>query len=91
MFEDVLAFILGGGVTFFLVVRPLYSFLRAVTPQRRDALKEAQERLEIARKEAEAARLNKQAEELYEKMYKETLEEQEASEEQQTNNKRGSR
>jgi len=92
MIEELLAFILGGGMTFFFVVRPVYRFIRAVVPQRRDSLEEAKERLEIARKEAAAAKLNKQAEELYEKMYKETLEDESSENNDETiNNNRSTR
>jgi hypothetical protein len=76
LFEDILLLmLLASGV--FLIGVPTYKFVKAVIPKKRNTLLEAKERLEQARLEAEAARLNKEAEKLYEKMYEETLQDEE--------------
>lgn len=67
-----IALMIGTGV--FFVGIPLIKIIKMLLPSRRDSLKEAQERLEIARKEAEAARLNKEAEKVYSEIYEEVLE-----------------
>jgi len=90
LIEDILLILFGSGISFLFVVRPIYKFIVAVIPREKDSLKEAKERLEIARKEIEAAKLNKQTEELYEKMYKETLED-EFSETEENNKNRSTR
>ena len=63
-FEGVLLLLLFG-VTVFAIGIPAVKLFRLMFPSKRDSLKEAQERLEIARKEAEAARLNKEGEKVY--------------------------
>lgn len=76
LFEDILLLmLLASGV--FLIGVPTYKFVSKVIPKRRNSLSEAKERLEQARLDAEAARLNKEAEKLYEKMYEETLQDEE--------------
>jgi hypothetical protein len=72
LFEDILFLLMGGAGIFFIGI-PFYKFLRAVVPQKRNSLAEAKERLEQARLDAEAARLNKEPEQLYTRMYDETL------------------
>jgi hypothetical protein len=75
-FEDILLLmILASGVL--LVGVPTYRYVKAVLPQRKNPLAEAKERLEKARLEVEAARLDKEREKLYEKMYKEVLQDEE--------------
>jgi hypothetical protein len=54
---------------------PLVKELSIMYPKKTDSVKEAQERLEAARKEREAARLNKEAEKVYSELYNEALEE----------------
>jgi hypothetical protein len=49
-------------------------------PVKRDLVAEAQERLDVARKELEATRLNKEAEQLYSKLYDDVLQEDETQE-----------
>lgn len=61
-------------ISFFLIVLPLCKFYRALAPVKRDALKEAKMRLDVAKAEAEAAVLNKETEKLYEEIYSEVLE-----------------
>lgn len=73
-FEGILlALLIGVGIL--MVGVPLAKVFRIMFPKKTDSLKEAQERLEIARKEAEAARLNKEAEKVYSELYDEALEE----------------
>lgn len=75
-FEDLMLLVLlWTGV--FLIGVPVYKFVKAVVPKKRNSLVEAKERLEQARIDAEAARLNKEAEKLYEEMYEETLQDDE--------------
>jgi hypothetical protein len=52
---------------------PLVRFWKAAPWRRRDPLAEAKERLRIAQLEAEAARVNREAEKIYEKLYEDTL------------------
>lgn len=82
LFEDILLLmLLASGV--FLIGVPTYRFVKAVIPKKRNTLLEAKERLEQARLDAEAARLNKEAEKLYEKMYEETLQDEETKQQQE--------
>jgi hypothetical protein len=80
LFESVLLFIAVGIAIFFIGI-PLIKLVKALIPPKRDPLQEAQQRLEIAHKEMEAARLNKEAEKLYQKMYQEVLDEETSQEE----------
>jgi hypothetical protein len=73
-FEGILLALLVG-VGILMVGVPLVKVFRIMFPKKTDSLKEAQERLEIARKEREAARLNKEAEKVYSELYDEVLEE----------------
>lgn len=61
----------------FLIGIPLFKLVRALIPKKRNPLAEAQERLEQTRLEVEAARLEKEREKLYNKMYEEALQEDE--------------
>ena len=72
LLEDIL---LAGavGVVLLMVGLPIYRFLKVAPWRRRDPLAEAQERLRIAKLEAEAARVNREAEKVYERLYEETL------------------
>lgn len=72
-FEGVL-FLLLVLVGLFAVGIPLVKIFKMVFPSKRDTLREAQERLEVARKDEEAARLNKEAEKVYSRIYEEVLE-----------------
>lgn len=78
LFQDILI-LLAFGIGVFFIGIPLYKIVKITLPQKRDPVKEAQIRLEMARKENEAAHLNKEAEKLYETMYEEALDDQEAS------------
>jgi hypothetical protein len=52
---------------------PLVRFLKVVPWRRKDPLAEAHDRLRRARIEAEVARVNREAEKIYEGLYEETL------------------
>lgn len=62
------------GVGILMVGAPLVKLFRIVFPSKKDSLEEARIRLEVARKEAEAARLNKETEKVYSEIYSEVLE-----------------
>ncbi|HWW87089.1 MAG TPA: hypothetical protein VNZ26_26010 [Vicinamibacterales bacterium] len=72
LLEDIL---LAGavGIVLLMVGLLIYRFLKVAPWRRRDPLAEAQERLRIAKLEAEAARVNREAEKVYERLYEETL------------------
>lgn len=53
---------------------PAWKLYRTLVPPKKDPLKEAKIRLEIARSEAEAAKLNQETEKLYDNLYKDVLE-----------------
>ncbi len=74
-FEGILLLLLFG-ITIFAIGIPAVKLLRLMLPHKRDSLKEAQERLEVARKEAAAARLNKETEKVYSEIYEEVLEDE---------------
>jgi len=71
----------------FLIGIPLYKLVRAIVPKKRNPLAEAQDRLEQTRLEVEAARLEKEREKLYSKMYEEALQEDETEIQQQEKRK----
>jgi len=71
----------------FLIGIPLYKLVRAMVPKKRNPLAEAQDRLEQTRLEVEAARLEKEREKLYSKMYEEALQEDETEIQQQEKRK----
>jgi hypothetical protein len=80
LFETLLIFVALGVAVFFVGI-PLIKLVKALVPPKKDPLKEAQLRLELAHKEAAAARLNKETEKLYTKMYQEVLEDDTSQEE----------
>lgn len=51
-----------------------------MVPSKKDPVVEAKERLEVARAEAEAARLNKETEKVYSHLYEEVLQDEEEGE-----------
>jgi hypothetical protein len=75
LFETIMIFLTGGIGVFFVGI-PGYKLVKRLLPHKVDALADAQERLEIARKEIEAARLNKEADELYRKSIQEILDDE---------------
>jgi hypothetical protein len=72
LLEDILLAI-AVGVALLVVSVPIVRFMKVAPWRRRDPLAEAQERLRIAKLEAEAARVNREAEKIYENLYEETL------------------
>jgi hypothetical protein len=73
LLEDILLAVVVGVVVLFAGV-PIVRFLKAATPPKpRDPLAEAEERLRVAKREAEAARVNREADAIYERMYDEAL------------------
>lgn len=80
LFEQLL--ILGLVISsFFMIVLPIYKFISPLVRQKqRNPLKDAKMRLELAKSEFEAAKLNKEAEQYYEQLYKEALEDSELEE-----------
>lgn len=72
-FEGLL-FLLMALIGIFAIGLPLYKLFFLIFPPKKDSLKEAQMRLEAARKDAEAARLNKETEKVYSELYDEVLE-----------------
>lgn len=76
LLEDILLFLLlGSGV--FLIGLPFYKLVRTIVPNRRNPVKEAKERLEQARLELEAAKVNKEVEKVYEDLYSDVTNEDE--------------
>lgn len=72
LLEDILLAV-AVGVVLLMVAVPIVRFLKVAPWRKRDPLAEAQERLRIAKLEAEAARVNREAEKIYEQMYEETV------------------
>lgn len=62
--------------TVFMVGIPAWKMVRALFPKKTDSLEEAKVRLEVAKKEAAAARLNKETEKVYSEIYEDILEEE---------------
>ena len=86
LLEDLLLLVAGVGAVFLIGI-PFYRLVKAVVPKKRDTLAEAKERLEQARLEQEALRINKETEKLYENMYDVRLEEQQSTEQKSTEEK----
>lgn len=85
LFESILIFMASGMGVFFIGI-PLWKLAKKVAPTKVDPIGDARERLELAKAELEAARLNKEAEKLYGKMYEEALED-ESSIDEETHNR----
>jgi len=64
--------------TVFMVGIPAWKMVRVLFPKKNDSLEEAKVRLEVAKKEAQAARLNKETEKVYSEIYEDVLEEEES-------------
>lgn len=63
-------------VAIYMIGIPLFKLVKSLVPaSKKDPLVEAKIRLEIAQKEVEAAKLNKEADRLYQEIYPESLEE----------------
>jgi len=72
LLEDILLAV-AVGVVLLMVGLPIVRFAKGAPWRRRDPLAEAHERLRIAKLEAEAARVNREAERVYEHLYEEAL------------------
>jgi len=68
--EDILLAVVVLSFGGWFIVRPL---LRLVATAKRDPVVEAKERLRVAQMDAEAAKLNQQADEILDHLYDETL------------------
>lgn len=79
LFETILIFSLFL-VSFFFIGLPIIRLIKLLIPIKRDPLKDARVRLEVAKTEAEAAKLNKEAEKVYSQLYAEALDDDEVSE-----------
>lgn len=64
--------------TVFMVGIPAWKMIRVLFPKKTDSLEEAKVRLEVAKKEAQAARLNKETEKVYSEIYEDILEDEES-------------
>jgi len=76
LIEEILLLIIGGGAVFFLGI-PAYKIVKALLPSKTNALADAKERLEKARLDAEAARLDKETNKIYNDLYQDVLDEDE--------------
>ncbi len=72
LLEDILLAV-AVGAALLVVGWPIYRFLKVTPWSRKDPLAQAQERLRIAKLEAEAARVNREADQVYEHLYKDVL------------------
>jgi len=72
LLEDLLLAIAIGTIGLVLGL-PTVRFLKAALQRRKDPLAEAHERLRLAKLEAEVARVNREAERIYETLYDDTL------------------
>jgi hypothetical protein len=78
LIEDMLIMLLLGSGVFFIGI-PAYKFVRALFPQKKDPVAEARVRLSVAKANVEAAKMDKEAEKIYEQLYSEALEEEETT------------
>lgn len=83
LFEAILMWLTLGSAVFLIGI-PFFKLVKAVLPKKEtNPVAEAKERLQHARLEVEAAKLNKEAEKLYDDIYKDVLAEDEAIEDEQ--------
>lgn len=87
LIENILFLILGGSALFFLGI-PVVQLYNRLVPKKRNTLAEAKERLEQARLDAEAARLNKETDKIYNDLYEDVLREDDEDETTQQHNRR---
>ena len=74
-FEVMLLFLLAvSGI--FLIGIPFFKLVKRIVPTRRDPVKEAQDKLMQAKLDAEAARLNKETEKVYQHLYDDLLQDE---------------
>lgn len=64
----------------FMIGIPIIKLVRRLSPEKRDPVKDAKQRLEHARLELEAARVNKETEKVYNDLYHDVLEDDTESE-----------
>lgn len=64
-----------GFIFVFLIGLPLYKIARLIYPVKKDPIKEAKIRFEVAEQEFEAAKLNKKTEKIYNDLYEDVLNE----------------
>lgn len=82
-FQDLLLLLLLACSIFFIGI-PLFKLIKMLIPKpRRNPLADAKERLEQAKLEVEAARLDKEREKLYNQMYTEALQDEEEIQQQE--------
>jgi hypothetical protein len=79
LFEDILMLIALGSSVFFIGI-PIWKLIKTIVPQKRDPVAEAKQRLAVAKADAEAAKLNKEAEKVYEELYQDVLQDDETNE-----------
>src|SRR5271165_5604830 len=72
LLEDILLAV-AVGIVLLMVGVPIVRSLKVVAWRRKDPLAEAHERLRLAKLEAEVAKVNREAEKIYESLYDETL------------------
>jgi hypothetical protein len=72
-FEDLLLLLMLASGVFFIGI-PGYKLISKLIPKKTNPLEEAKQRLEHAKLEAQAARLNKETEKVYSSLYEETIE-----------------
>ena len=78
LIEDIILFLLGGSAFFFIGI-PLVQLIKRLMPAaKKNTLAEAKERLEQARLDVEAAKLNKETEKIYDHLYEDVLQEDDA-------------
>jgi hypothetical protein len=70
LLERLLLILLVGAIAIFLIGIPLFKLIKLYIYQVKDPVESAQARLERARKESTAIKLDKETVQLYEKMYK---------------------
>lgn len=75
LFEDILMLIVLSSSIFFIGI-PIWKLIRSFIPEKRDPVAEAKQRLAIAKADAEAAKLNKEAEKVYEELYQDVLQDE---------------
>ena len=79
LFEDILMLIALSSGVFFIGI-PIWKLIRTLVPQKRDPVAEAKQRLAVAKADAEAAKLNKETEKVYEELYHDVLQDDETNE-----------
>lgn len=75
-FEGLLMLIMLASAIFFVGI-PLAKLVKLMIPVTKDPVAEAKVRLEVAQKEIEAARLNKETEKIYSHLYEDVLQDNE--------------